>query len=73
MVKVDFRATGIRIYQLMADKGLNPDKVASKMGLAKMSVYKWTYGTSFPRIEHLVELSDLLEVPIEEILVVERR
>ena len=73
MVSIDMERTGKHIRALMAEKGLNPSKVAKIMGLEYQAPYKWVWGKCLPNAEHLVELSDLLEVPIEEILVVERR
>lgn len=73
MVIIDMGKTGRHIRALMAEKGLNPKRVGEIMGLEYNAPYKWVWGKCLPNAEHLVELSDLLEVPIEEILVVERR
>ena len=73
MVSIDMEKTGKHIKELMTAKGLNAPKVGRIMSLECRAVYKWIWGKCLPNAEHLVELSDLLEVPIEEILVVERR
>ncbi len=69
MVSIDMEKTGIRLYNLMIAHGTNPKKVSDRMGLSQMSVYKWTYGMTLPRIEHLMELSDMFGIPIEQMIV----
>ena len=73
MVSINMEQTGRHIRALMAEKGLNVKQVGEIMGLEYQSPYKWVHGKCLPNAEHLVELSELLGVSIEEILVVERR
>lgn len=73
MVSIDLERTGRHLRALMAEKGLNPKRVGEIMRLEYNAPYKWVWGQCLPNAEHLVELADILGVPIEEILVVERR
>lgn len=73
MVSIDLEKTGRHIRALMAEKGLNPKKVGEIMHLEYQSPYKWCHGKCLPNAEHLLELSELLGVAIEELLIVERR
>lgn len=73
MVSIDLEQTGRHLRALMAEKGLNPKRVGEIMGLEYNAAYKWVWGKCLPNAEHLVELADILGVPIEDILVVERR
>lgn len=73
MIGIDLVRTGDNLYALMAEKGMTPNRVAEKLGINHMSAYKWVYGVNLPNIEHLLELSELLEVPIEQMIIYERR
>lgn len=73
MVIIDMEKTGRHIRALMAEKGLNPKRVGEIMGLEYNAPYKWVWGKYLPNIEHMLELSELLEVPIEEMIIYERR
>lgn len=73
MTRINMPQTGRHIRALMAERGLNPTKVAKLMGLEVQTPYKWIWGKNLPKVEHLVMLSDILEVPMEEVLVIERR
>lgn len=73
MVSIDMERTGKHLRELMKEKGLNPSKVARILGLEYQAPYKWVWGKCLPNAEHLVELSELLGVSIEELLIVERR
>ncbi|MBQ1314892.1 MAG: helix-turn-helix domain-containing protein [Erysipelotrichaceae bacterium] len=73
MVSIDLERTGRHLRALMAEKGLNPKRVGEIMGLEYNAPYKWVWGKCLPNAEHLLELSELLEVSIEEMIIYERR
>lgn len=71
--RVNMQETGIRIYNLMADKNITAKDVAKECGLAVVQgVYKWWWGKSLPSLDNFVILADMLGTTIDEILVVER-
>lgn len=68
----NMKATGERIKSLMHQHGLTPKMIARVMGFEhEVAVYNWLKGKSLPKIDNLVILSDLLETPMEKIVVVD--
>ena len=64
--------TGENIHTLREQKGLSVRTLQSMLGFATpQAIYKWQSGLTLPSIDNLVALSTILEVPIEQILVVE--
>ena len=64
--------TGENIHTLREQKGLSVRTLQSMLGFATpQAIYKWQQGLTLPSIDNLVALSTILEVPIEQILVVE--
>ena len=66
---IDFIETGKRIHQYMNEQGLSVKDVQEYMGFSSpQSVYYWLRGRSLPNIDNLYALSELLKVPIDEII-----
>lgn len=42
--------------------------LANYLGIRRQSVSKWENNLSFPSIEHLSNLAEFLEIPIDELL-----
>lgn len=61
-----------KIGQFIAEKrknvGLTQQQVANKLNISFQAVSKWENGTTYPNIELLYELSNLLEVSVDELL-----
>lgn len=69
---IDNMATGARIRELLKEKGLTPQDVQQELELqCPQSVYAWISDKrkSLPSLDNMVSLSQLLDVPIEDILV----
>lgn len=69
---IDNIATGERIRELLAQKGLTPQDVQRELELeCPQSVYAWISDKrkSIPSLDNMVSLSVLLGVQIEDILV----
>lgn len=69
---IDNIATGERIRELLAQKGLTPQDVQRELELeCPQSVYAWISDKrkSIPSLDNMVSLSILLGVQIEDILV----
>lgn len=66
---IDKIKTGQKIKQLMADKGLTPLDVQKALNLTVVqTTYHWMNGRSLPSIDHLLELSVLFGVPVDDIV-----
>lgn len=71
---VDMEATGKRIRELMDEKGITPTEVQNVCGLGTIqAVYKWFVGKSVPSIDNLGIISNLLNTPIDDIVVFKNR
>lgn len=71
---VDMEATGKRIRELIDEKGISPVEVQNVCGLGTLqAVYKWFGGKSVPSIDNLGIISNLLNIPIDEIVVFKNR
>lgn len=71
---VDMEATGKRIRELMDKKGITPTEVQNVCGLGTLqAVYKWFVGKSVPNIDNLGIISNLLNTPIDYIVVFKNR
>ena len=67
---IDMAATGKNIQRLRKARGLSVSDVQRFFGFeAPQAVYKWQKGQSLPSVDNLIALSDLLEVPLDELLV----
>lgn len=65
---MDCARVGKLIRSLRLEKGMTQKGLADKMGLSDKTVSKWERGLGCPDVSLLAELSDLLEVNIEELL-----
>ena len=67
---MDLTATGEKIKTLMKLRGLSPRKLQIILNFPYVqTIYNWFSGKNMPSIDNLMVLSDLLEVPINELLV----
>lgn len=70
--KLNKRKTGEKIYQAIERSGLTYEKVAEELGLQSPRViYEWANGNKLPSLVRLVNLSVLLGVHMEDLLVLE--
>jgi len=70
MKAICMEKTGKRIRECI-NAHSSVKEVAKHLDLTLWAVYKWTYGMSLPTIDNFVNLSDILGVTIDELLVVE--
>ena len=67
---IDLAATGENIIRLRQARGLTVRDVQAYFGFEEpQAIYKWQRGKSLPTVDNLYALSDLLEVPMNDILV----
>lgn len=66
--------TGKKIRELADEKGIKPTDIQNVCGLGSLqAVYKWFSGKSVPTIDNLGIISNLLNTPIDDIVVFENR
>jgi len=66
---IDVDRTGHRIRQVMLRKGFSVRDIQKYLGLVTpQSIYHWFSGRNMPTIDNLYALSELFEVPVDELL-----
>ena len=66
---INKRETGVNLRRIMDMRGITPKDVQEYLGLGCVqSVYRWIDGVNMPTIDNLYALSELLQVPIDEIV-----
>jgi len=66
--------TGRRIRTLMREHGLSVQYVREALSLGSLqAVYHWLEGKSMPTLDNLYALSELLRVPMDDMIVGDRR
>ena len=69
---IDMVKTGEKIENLRKGKGLTMSELQDYLGFnTPQSIYKWQKGKVVPTVDHLVALSSLFEVAIDEIIIIE--
>ena len=68
---IDLIETGKRILIARVKAGLSVRDLQAALGLtAPNTIYKWQRGECLPKLDHLIILSAILGVPMDELLVV---
>ena len=57
-----------KLFELRKSEGLSQKKLATELGVTNKAVSKWENGEAKPTIEQLIRLSDLFEVPVDDII-----
>ncbi len=66
---INLRETGVNLRRIMDMRGISPKDVQEYLGLGCVqSVYRWLDGINMPTIDNLYALSDLFQVPIDEMV-----
>ena len=66
---INKRETGVNLRRIMDVRGITPKDVQEYLGLGCVqSVYRWTDGINMPTIDNLYALSELFQVPIDDII-----
>ena len=68
---INMKKTGGRIEELRLKNDLSVKALQELLGLCSaQAIYKWQRGESLPDVDHLIALSQIFQVPVEEILIV---
>ena len=71
---IDRKRTGIHLRRLMDERGLSVKDVQQYLGLGSVqSVYHWLNGLSMPTIDNLYALSELFQMPVDDMLCGDRQ
>ena len=69
---IDMVKTGEKIEYLRKARGFTASELQDCLGFnTPQSIYKWQKGKVVPTIDHLVALSSLFGVTIDEIIIIE--
>lgn len=69
--KLNREETGLRIYHAICDSEFTYEDIADFLGLKSPRViYEWTKGVKMPSLENLINLTQLLHIQMEDILVI---
>lgn len=67
---IDVEKTGENILRLRMEQGLSVEDLRQFFGFGSpQAIYHWQKGICLPSVDHLLALSKVLEVPMEEILI----
>lgn len=68
---IDMVKTGQKITDLRIQSGMSVKELQEVFGFATpQAIYKWQHGTAIPTVDNLVVLSQLFQVHMEDLLVV---
>ncbi len=66
---IDKKRTGIHLRRIMDERGLSVKDVQQYLGLGSVqSIYHWLNGLSMPTIDNLYALSELFQMPVDDML-----
>lgn len=69
MLAIDMKHTAFKLKQLRKKKKLTIMNLGKIIGVSKASIIKWEHGEYIPTVDHLVSLSELYNVPIDELII----
>lgn len=65
---IDIKKTGQRIRDKSKEKGLKAKEISEKVGVRKITAYKWMEGYFLPTIDNLLELAHMFGCKIDDLL-----
>lgn len=65
---IDVSATATKITTARKEKGFTQEELAARLGVSSQAVSKWERALSLPDIDILLDVSKLLEIPIDYLL-----
>ena len=71
---INAEATGKKIRSVMDEKGVTPAMISKVLGgVSKTAIYNWFNGKFLPRLDFFAVISNMLDTPIDELLVVDNQ
>ena len=66
---INLKETGINLRRIMDKRGITPKDIKEFLNIGSIqTVYNWCNGLNMPTVDNLYALSQLLQVPIDEII-----
>lgn len=66
---INKKETGLKLRKIMDEKGFSVKDIQQYLELGSVqSVYHWLNGISMPTIDNLYALSELFQIPIDEMI-----
>ena len=65
---MELKGIGQMIRLARMKKGMTQADLAENIGVSQGAVGQWEQGMTIPRPKHIVRLSSLLDIPVEELL-----
>jgi transcriptional regulator with XRE-family HTH domain len=65
---MELKGIGQMIRDARIRKGMTQAGLAETIGVSQGAVGQWEQGMTIPRPKHIVRLSTLLDIPVEELL-----
>lgn len=70
--RINMEATGRRIRALREERGLTVRDLQAMLGFEQpQAVYRWQRGECLPTVDHLLILSRIFGLPMQDILIVD--
>ncbi len=66
---LDAERTCLRIRDLCREKNVSVEQIADMLNISKQAVYAWLKVRKLPTTDHLVEISDILNVTVDDLIV----
>ena len=71
---IDMTATGLNITRLRKNAGMTVRDLQAIFGFGTpQAIYKWQRGEAMPTLDNMIVLAAVFNVPVEEILVLQKR
>lgn len=72
-LRINMTETGNNISRLRKEKGITIRQIQETMGFnTPQAIYRWMRGETMPTLDNVFALSELLNVTVEEIVVLEK-
>ena len=72
-LRINMTETGNNISRLRKEKGITIRQIQETMGFnTPQAIYHWMRGETMPTLDNVFALSELLNVTVEEIVVLEK-
>ena len=66
---LDQEETSKRIKTLCSGNEVTVDMITQVINVSRQTVYAWFSGKKVPTVDHLIELADILELPVDDLIV----
>ncbi len=66
---LDIESTGRKIKGICKEQGVSVEDIACMLGVSIQTIYCWFSAKKMPTLDHLIELADILEKPVDELLI----